>query len=420
MTCGDGICNSDRNETCAQCPFDCGLCDHGDDLRNACPAAAPQWFSNETLGTLFGAQWHLANTGQSQPFGDLPNERATAGEDINVVQAWRSGIHGSNVTIAIVDDGVQGVHHGLQCGFDWDASYDFQYGRPQQQRLTEYDHHGTQCAGVAAGRDNSTCGVGVAFRARIAGLRLLVPRFSDGLAASGLVHALHRIDIYSNSWGPLDDGSTLERFPLSLNAIEHGVNHGRGSKGAIYIWAGGNGALTGDVSSYDELSSSRFTISVGSSDWSGHHSIYSESGANILVNAPSSNLVRPSSSSSSSANYKFISNIVTTDRLSWTGVSVHGDCSLSFGGTSGSCPIVAGVVALMLEANSALTWRDVQHVLVESARVRHIGDVSWSQNAAGKWYSPKFGFGRVDAGRAVQLSREWDVSAVRCPVCASR
>ena len=39
-----------------------------------------------------------------------------------------------------------------------------------------------------------------------------------------------------------------------------------------------------------------------------------------------------------------------------------------FNGTSGSAPIVAGVIALMLEANPNLTYRDVQEILLRSAR----------------------------------------------------
>ena len=39
-----------------------------------------------------------------------------------------------------------------------------------------------------------------------------------------------------------------------------------------------------------------------------------------------------------------------------------------FNGTSASAPMVSGVIALMLEANPNLTYRDVQEILVRSAR----------------------------------------------------
>lgn len=399
VTCGDGICNSDRSESCSNCPTDCGFCE-GDDLRNACPDSVLSTFDNSTLGVHFDAQWHLLNTGQSQSYADIPRESGTAGEDINVLDAWRRNIYGRGVTVSIVDDGVQSVHHSLQCGFDREASFDFEKNS-KDQVLNLDDTHGTQCAGVAVGRDNATCGVGAAFRANVSGIRLLVTRFSDSLAANALVHALDRIDIYSNSWGPWDDGTTIDRYPHTLKALEYGVTHGREGKGAIYVWAAGNGAFNGDSSSYDELSGSPYTISVAASDWHGRHSVYSEMGTNILVNAPSKGAALVS------GGIKFYSNIVTADRIGWYGENMYGDCSFEFGGTSSSCPLVAGVVALMLEANPTLTWRDVQHVLVESANVRHVDDTSWSQNFAGKWYSPKYGFGRVDAGKAVQIASQW-------------
>ena len=50
----------------------------------------------------------------------------------------------------------------------------------------------------------------------------------------------------------------------------------------------------------------------------------------------------------------------------------------NFGGTSSASPLGAGVVALMLEANPALDWRDVQGVLIESARKNHPSDPDWS------------------------------------------
>ena len=63
--------------------------------------------------------------------------------------------------------------------------------------------HGTYCAAVvAAEANNSLCGVGVAFNARVGGVRLLVKkRVLDVQEAKALNNKLEKVDIYSASWG---------------------------------------------------------------------------------------------------------------------------------------------------------------------------------------------------------------------------
>ena len=48
------------------------------------------------------------------------------------------------------------------------------------------------------------------------------------------------------------------------------------------------------------------------------------------------------------------------------------DYTSRFNGTSAAAPIVTGVIALMLEANPNLTYRDVQEILVRSAAERSV------------------------------------------------
>jgi kexin len=78
-----------------------------------------------------------------------------------------------------------------------------------------------------------------------------------------------------------------------------------------------------------------------------------------------------------------------------------------FGMTSGSAPLVAGVVALMLEANPRLGWRDVQEILIRSARRVDTRDRGWKRNGAGWWFNDRYGAGLVNAAAAVNLARRW-------------
>lgn len=92
--------------------------------------------------------------------------------------------------------------------------------------------------------------------------------------------------------------------------------------------------------------------------------------------------------------------------------SPGGGCAEFSGGTSFSAPVVSGVVALMLEVNPELGWRDVQGILVETASQTDPLDDSWTINnsggdAEGLHISYKYGFGLVNASAAVEASRSW-------------
>lgn len=87
------------------------------------------------------------------------------------------------------------------------------------------NRHGTNCAGVVAmAKDNDICGVGVAYHSKVAGIRLLSSYYSDATEASALgLHNQH-IDIYSNSWGPQDNGVSVEGpGTLALAALRQGI-----------------------------------------------------------------------------------------------------------------------------------------------------------------------------------------------------
>ena len=68
---------------------------------------------------------------------------------------------------------------------------------------------------------------------------------------------------------------------------------------------------------------------------------------------------------------------------------------------------IAGIVALLLEANPNLTYRDVQQVLIHASRQYDIDDPFLSANAAGYRFSINTGFGTPDAGEAVRLAKRW-------------
>ena len=90
-----------------------------------------------------------------------------------------------------------------------------------------------------------------------------------------------------------------------------------------------------------------------------------------------------------------------------TTADLHNTCTSNFGGTSASAPVAAGAVALALQANPCLGWRDVQHLIVRTAVVTDASDPGWATNAAGRRVSHKYGFGAMDAGALVDHALDW-------------
>ena len=331
---------------------------------------------------LFPQQYHLSR---------LTADTAT----LNVTGAWDTGLTGSGVVVAIVDDGLQYVHPDIQANYRPEGSYNFDFNHtdPAPTSMTA-DYHGTSSAGVAAARDDgATCGVGVAYRAGLSGIAILqTSDLYDAKEANALQYALTVNHIYSNSWGPPDDGREYRGpGPLANQAIDLGIRTGRNGLGAIYVWAAGNGG-SNDNCNYDGYASKRQVVTVGAVDSYGVKSIFSEECSALLIVAPSASNSR--------------SFIRTTDLLGTAGRNA-GDCNVAFSGTSAACPAVAGVVALILEENPALTWLDVQRILIYSAYRTDPTSPSWVQNGAGRWASHSYGFGLADAYTAVQLAKEY-------------
>uniref|UniRef100_A0A8C8LR89 P/Homo B domain-containing protein n=1 Tax=Oncorhynchus tshawytscha TaxID=74940 RepID=A0A8C8LR89_ONCTS len=324
----------------------------------------------------FTQQWYLYNA----------NHR-----DLNAKGAWELGYTGKGVVVSILDDGIEKNHPDLISNYDPDASYDVNDGDPDPQpRYTQLNdnRHGTRCAGeVAAMANNGICGVGVAYNAKIGGVRMLDGEVTDVVEAQSLSLNPQHIHIYSASWGPEDDGKTVDGpAKLAKEAFLRGVTEGRGGLGSIFVWASGNGGREKDSCNCDGYTNSIYTLSISSSTQNGNVPWYSEACSSTLA----------TTYSSGNLNEK---QIVTTD--------LRQKCTDTHTGTSASAPLAAGIIALALEANKNLTWRDMQHLVVRTSHPAHLLTNDWNTNGVGRKVSHSYGYGLLDASAIVALAENW-------------
>lgn len=332
---------------------------------------------------LWPDQWYLHDTRSLENVPEL---------DMRTIPVWNMGYTGKGIVITVMDDGLEWNHTDIRRNYDPEASWDTNDNDPDP--FPRYDesnsnNHGTRCAGeIAMTADNEMCGVGVAYNARVGGIRMLDGIVNDAVESVSIAHNVKHIDIFSASWGPNDDGMTVDGPKrLAVEALEKGIAMGRGGKGVIYVWASGNGGSKGDNCNCDGYTNSIYTLSVGSASQHGDFPWYGERCASTMTTAYSSGAYSDQK-------------IATTD--------LHNECTVHHTGTSAAAPLVAGVIALVLEANPDLTWRDVQHLAVwnsEYLQLRH--NKGWKRNAAGLMYNSRFGFGLVNAESMVKTAVNW-------------
>ena len=191
---------------------------------------------------------------------------------------------------------MQHSHPDLQANYDPTTSTNLNNQTADPSPNINFDDHGTASAGVAAARGDNTLGVsGAAFEATLVGIRLIgYPySFTDADEAVAMSRRNDVIHLKSNGWGPADNGATLDGpGTLTANALAQGALTGRGGKGTIYVWAGGNGRQNNDNANYDGYVNSIYTIGVGAVSDQGNQAFYSEPGACLIVAAPSGSAPR--------------------------------------------------------------------------------------------------------------------------------
>ncbi|KAG5645071.1 hypothetical protein DXG03_007161 [Asterophora parasitica] len=322
---------------------------------------------------IFSKQWHLINDAYPE-------------HTMNVVPVWEMGLTGKGVISAVVDDGLDFTSEDLAPNFSAENSYDFNDHEELPYPKKSNDKHGTRCAGQIAAAKNDACGVGIAYDSKIAGIRILSKPITDVDEAVALNYGFQNVSVYSCSWGPPDNGRALGAPSyLIRKSVVNGINNGRSGKGSIFVFASGNGGGHEDQCNYDGYTNSIYSVTVGALDHKGQHPYYSEAcAANMIV-------------AYSSGDGK---HIVTTDKG-------KNECATNHGGTSAAAPNAAGVFVLAVQARPELTWRDIQYLAIETAKMINPEDPDWETTATGRKFSYKYGYGVLDAYKFVTAAQKW-------------
>lgn len=340
----------------------------------------------------FEAQWHLKRT---------TINGKTVDAHAYVEAAWELS-EGEGVTIAVIDDGFDIDHEEFRGAGKIVAPRDVARGT-NDPRPGNLDNHGTPCAGVAVA--NGAFGAsGVAPKARLMPIRLVSGLGSRHEADAFVWAAQNGADVISCSWGPPDgdwrnpkDPRHKAKFPLPDStrlAIDFAVNSGRNGRGCVIFFAAGNGNESVDNDGY---ASYEKVIAVAACNDTGTRAAYSDYGKAIWCAFPSSH-----------GTASLTPGIWTTDRSGALGRNpgnpqrgdALGNYTNDFGGTSSACPGVAGVAALVLARNPELRWDEVREILKNACD--KIDEANGQYDANGR--SPYYGYGRVNARRAVELA----------------
>ena len=356
----------------------------------------PMWTPDDPL---LERAWHLAAEG-------VAGLRAEAAWDI---------VRGSGVRVGVIDTGIQIDHPDLNIlagydviGGDDDPSPECTASRdgrgradgcPNNARFME--SHGTAVAGITAATGNNALGTtGVCPECLVLGVRMISRTAGRRRSHADAIRWLsdQRAAVVNNSWGP----SVSRYFPFSL-AEEEAFAYaaaGREGLGTLFLYAAGNDHF--QDSGINPYLTYPHSVAVSASTRQGDLSCYSNVGPDIDVSAPSKGCFDGEGG-------------LTTVDVAGTNGYTDNDYYHDMGGTSGACPVAAGVAALIVAANPSLNHRQVKMVLSASAQPNTPNLEAWAERGRDpalfqsddRGWSAAFGFGRVDALAAVEMAQDF-------------
>ncbi len=315
---------------------------------------------------------------------------------IEAPQMWDIQTSSSSIKVGIIDSGIDRNHPDLAqnvvksvpiasgCINDGDAN-----------------GHGTHVAGIIGATANNFQGIaGVTWDVDIYGYCVMSPNGTGSslTIAQGINRAVEDgVDVINMSFGgPIMVGTDHE--------VEDAINNALSKNIAIVVSAGNCGNIPPGQhpdnptcfwgSDADKYSPGNHpdTISVTALGPQSEHPLYANTGRTIDVSAPGGNPPGGSSTCNPGGTDCIYS---TWDRFKSCPVTgaLQGYCPIS--GTSMAAPHVTAIVALMKSIDRTLKPREVLNIINSSAH-----DLGTNE------HDPIFGYGRVSAFKAIQITRD--------------
>ena len=398
---------------------------------------------------LYLDAWHLHLRSTQGAFDPRASARCE--------QAWQLlGHFGSaEVVVAITDDGCRIDHADFDSGAKFAA-----WGYFQGERLVKHAdpdalaqrmyqsgaNHGTSCAGVTASEADGVMTVGAAPGCKLLpikwqsdGASLFV---SDSKLRSVLDWIADKADVMSNSWGIVPQNLFASSVTSRIAALS--TSGGRRGRGIVFLWAAGNENCPIHHSANINVPYSDGWAAGpgGTARWVGVDTTRQFS--NSLIGLPGVMHIAALASNAQRSHYSNYgsgidlcapsSNSHAYWRMQVPGIGVTAPTgegqrfTLGFGGTSSATPLAAGIAALVISANPTLSATEVISLLRRTASkdlnmapypptpsASFDPDPTWDVSPVapfaqgaftdisspdGSW-SPWFGFGKIDAERAV-------------------
>ncbi|BAV99940.1 S8 family serine peptidase [Lysobacter enzymogenes] len=403
---------------------------------------------------LYRYQWHLMSYGQSV----LADTKPAFAVDLGIDDLHDFNVRGKGVVVGVLDSGVDIAHPDLAANMVPDGSWNFDTQTHDTSPTNASNAHGNAVAGIIAAVGWNGIGVrGVAPSAQLKSFN----GFGDcflfcGLSTGEIFYAwwdgaqAKRQDVSNNSWGY--SGTTMQTFSEnSVASYEGPMSQTREGRGISYVKSAGNDFISdcpkaivdanvGCKQTGLDYRNNLFNVmTIAAVNASGKRSSYSSPGSGLWVSGLGGEYGRQVKHQPGLAANRYEPAIATTDLvgcdrgynnfviksnfnlnqvndLDSSASTIDNSCNYTgiMNGTSAAAPTVSGVVALVLQANPKLTYRDVKYILATTARkvdpnqpaaVHANGTVlvpGWTRNAAGHSFSNWFGYGLVDATLAVE------------------